>query len=285
MNFKMLFTICGAFTAIAASAQEGCIQNFDSAPNAITLGVVTAFGQDNFAGEAVVWNPNPDMKGNSTDSVLQFTKAGGGQFFAGFTFQFPKGRLEIPEEQPQTLTLQVWGPREGQVVVKIEPEGRPQEGTGNIFPINGDLSVPRSWRTLTYNIPPGADGSNLTIIPGIDEAATTDEIWYVDNISYGTGDCGNTAATRTPRAEVAVLTASPNPARSSTDLTLTAGTSRVRLLDAVGRVVRTQDLRFGASDGQRLRLDLAGLATGSYLAVGEAADGTVLGRARLVVEQ
>ncbi len=285
MRLHTLLPALFAFAAAPAFAQDGCLQDFESQPNIVSDGSADVFtnGASDDTGLSVVANPDP--VGNASDSILQFTEDANGEIFAGFTFPFPGGSLDFVEGEPRTISMLVWGPRAEDVILKIEPAGQPDDGTGNIEPDGGTQPTPSAWTTLTYTIPDNLNGGNITIIPGITTTPAENAIWYLDSLVIGSGSCAGASAVRTLRADVATLTAAPNPAVGSTTLTVTEGTSAIGLIDAVGREVLTQQLDYSASAGTRVQVDVSGLATGSYLAVGTSADGTVLGRARIAVEQ
>lgn len=72
--------------------------------------------------------------------------------------------------------------------------------------------------------------------------------------------------------ERGTLSLYPNPARRDLTIELPADARRLRLVDALGREVQVEDVRFQA--GSTLTLDLTGLAPGLYFATVTAHDGT-----------
>ncbi|MEM7571256.1 MAG: PKD domain-containing protein [Bacteroidota bacterium] len=152
--------------------------DFEQAPGAYPF---MPFGDPVSAAVEVV--ANPDMSGNSSAQVGQFTKPSGSPTWAGFTVLLDD---PIDFSTTQTFSMRVWSPKVGaQVLFKFE-----NADDNSIFDeLPATTTVANQWETLTWDF----SGRDLSAVYqrlalffdfGVDG---DDSVYYFDDIDQGEG--------------------------------------------------------------------------------------------------
>lgn len=140
---------------------------------------------------------NPDMNGNTSSKVAQFTARADGQPFAGVESAHGDTDLGpfVLDETNSTITIMVWKPTISDVGVKLVAESgwsQPEVKVSN--------TVVNEWEELTFDFsefpnPPAEEGpyDQIVVFPDfVDGDRTQDNIVYFDNITFsGEGDGGD----------------------------------------------------------------------------------------------
>ena len=258
-----------------------CITDYETANTSITDFRGFAGGSTNDDAFAVVDNPDPSGA-NTSPTVGRFLESADGESFAGIFTPFGAPVL-FPNPANKTISMLVWSPDVIDFVMKLEGSTTGAQGTGDVFPV-AQYSTPGEWQELTWDFTDfdtdAAQFETFTLIPGIGETPAALRTIYFDAIAIGDAACANVSDTRTPRREITALQAWPNPSNDVVHVSLPAESSRILVLDALGRVVQRQVI--GASyDGQLTELSLGHLPRGMYTVFTQSESGQALGRVRI----
>ena len=138
------------------------------------------------AGDGVTGMPvsNPDMTGNDSATVYEFTKASGAAWYSGIFHIFPS---DIDLSQGTTFTIKVWSPK-ANVNVKFQLEKEGSDASPNIS-VDQTVTQANTWVTLTYDFAGIIDTNNaydkFVIFPDYDDAAQEPgdgSVYYIDDI-------------------------------------------------------------------------------------------------------
>lgn len=156
------------------------------------------------------------------------------------------------------------------------------------YPGTGNPS-PASWTNLTFTKPPAADA--WTPSGNIDLSAINGTMvyiafkyryevgnyrwWQIDNISI-TGDPTGVGG---KYAQNELIRISPNPASGPVSLLLPVSNSEIRVYDLLGNMIFRTD-----TDQKTLTIDLGSKSRGVYVVEVTSKDGTLTGRAKLVLQ-
>ncbi|MCM4157314.1 PKD domain-containing protein [Gramella sp. AN32] len=153
-----------------------------------------------FEGDVVTGIPvaNPDMTGNNSATVYEFTKGQGAVWYSGIFHIFPQ---DIDLSKGRTFSFKIWSPKAGiNVRMQLEKEG--DGGAATKF-IDKTLSEANTWVTLTYDFSEIIDASvaydKFVIFPEFDaevQPSGDGSVYYIDDIAQSAdGDGGNNAGT------------------------------------------------------------------------------------------
>ncbi|MCB7482047.1 PKD domain-containing protein [Christiangramia sediminis] len=153
------------------------------------------------AGQGVTGTPiaNPDMTGNNSATVYEFTKAQGAAWYSGIFHIFPEN---IDLMTGRTFSFKIWSPKAGiNVRMQLEKEG--DDSVPNVF-IDKTLSSANEWVTLTYDftdvIAADATYDKFVVFPEYDEAAQPagdGSVYYLDDFVQAEGDGGGAPVSST----------------------------------------------------------------------------------------
>ena len=138
------------------------------------------------SGDGVTGTPvsNPDMTGNDSDTVYEFTKASGAAWYSGIFQIFPEN---IDLSQGTTFTIKVWSPK-ANVNVRFQLEKEGSDASPNIS-VDQTVTEANTWVTLTYEFAGIIDTNNaydkFVIFPDFDDAAQEPgdgSVYYIDDI-------------------------------------------------------------------------------------------------------
>ena len=155
-----------------------------------------------FEGNAVTGMPvaNPDMDGNNSATVYEFTKGAGSPWYSGIFHIFPQN---IDLSQGTTFSFKMWSPKAG-INVRFQLEKEGADSPANVA-LDQTITEANQWVTLTYDFSALVDASagydKFVIFPEFDDAAQPagdGSVYYIDDIMQGEGtDGGEPAATTT----------------------------------------------------------------------------------------
>lgn len=155
-----------------------------------------------FEGSSVTGMPvsNPDMNGNNSATVYEFTKGAGSPWYSGIFQIFPQN---IDLSQGTTFSFKMWSPKAG-INVRFQLEKEGADSPANVF-LDQTITEANQWVTLTYDFSALVDASagydKFVIFPEFDDAAQPagdGSVYYIDDIMQVEGtDGGEPAATTT----------------------------------------------------------------------------------------
>jgi len=138
------------------------------------------------ASQGVTGGPvdNPDMTGNTSNTVYEFTKANGAAWYSGIFQIFPSN---IDLSQGTSFSFKFWSPKAG-VNVKLQLEKEGGSG-GPTVSLDQTVTVANQWVTLTFDfdgVVNSADAyDKMVIFPDYDSANETPgdgSVYYIDDI-------------------------------------------------------------------------------------------------------
>ena len=258
-----------------------CITTFE--PGDLSLEDYNYFGNGTLEDEQFTIVENPDVsEGNGSANVASFLEANDGQQFAGLA-STPIAPIVIGENK--TVTLKMWMPVEGQVVIKLERPRGDAIGSGDVA---ADYTTAGEWQTLTFDISTAQNGNPLetgfaydrfTIIPNFGVVPDETLTHYFDDIAIGGAECGTTGLFSP--VTIAELRVYPNPASERLTIDNPAEATDFSVHNLLGQQLQTLRTERGL---ERVDLDIHALPRGTYVLTARGQGGRVLARTKFVKE-
>ena len=261
-----------------------CVTTFE--PGDITIEDWNAFGNDPLSGaNQLIIIENPDVsEGNMSANVASFTESGD---MAAMTFGGVAGSPVAPIvlNDSRMITMKVWMPVEGRVVLKLE---QPQDGAIASGDIGADYTTAGEWQELSFDFSVAQNGmplevgytyNRLTIIPNIGVTPDMDLTHYFDDIAVGGGQCGTTGLF-TP-STIDELKVFPNPVSHNLTIENPGGATDFTVHNLLGQQLSTLRIE---GDLSRIDLSAGDLPRGTYVLTARDRGGRVVARTKFIKE-
>lgn len=260
--------MAAAFTVQQAMAQNFIIIEDFEDPDQITIPInnMTDGSVDNEDAFQVVPNPDADDV-NSSDNVLQYTRAHDGNPWGGFWSPVFE---PLAMDDMKYTHYQVWKPRISPVRFKVE--GSDQTGNFELESME-EQTVTEGWETMTFHFPDAAgEYPIIAVMPDFaDPVGLTENITiYIDNIILSDSPDDPTA-TSIEQGELPVHLALrqnyPNPFNPTTNITFELNNAEQVTLDVYnvqGQHIATLVNGQYAAGEHQVNFNADGLSSGVY---------------------
>jgi hypothetical protein len=209
---------------------------------------------------------------NAANTVMQITKEGNAQTWAGVTVSFGGLANPVPFTATETtMTVRVWSPDAGvDVLLKVEDNN---DGAISVETI-ATTTMAGAWETLTFDFT-----NNAANTPALDLTQTYDVVsvfpnfgtdgatqggpktFYIDDVMFGAGTIGLTENT-----SLNAFSFSPNPTNGSFDvrLSLDSPQATLSIINLAGQVMHAEVLSLNGNNSVH-HIDAQSLPKGIYL--------------------
>ncbi|MDB4438780.1 Ig-like domain-containing protein [bacterium] len=148
-------------------------------------GINSVIAFDNGATATVI--DNPDMSGNTSTKVLEFSKVMGSAWYSGVVFDETLRTTPLIDLTNGTVfTIKIWSPTPG-VIVRFQLEG----GAAPAYEVFQTVNDANQWVTLTYDFTSQVNASDtyprFSVFPDFDTSnqnpVAVGAIYYIDDVS------------------------------------------------------------------------------------------------------